>query len=68
MRLFNAVAKAQRTRREAEEGGAKQRQASFLAELRGQQRAAQPGQACRLFPSAASSIPCMGTPSVMKGS
>ena len=44
VRLFNAVAKAQRARREAEEGGAKRgaaeklSRASFLAELRGQQQ------------------------------
>ncbi len=44
MRLFNAVAKAQRARKEAEEGGAKGKdaarlsKASFLAELRGQQQ------------------------------
>ena len=48
MRLFNAVAKAQKAQKEAEEGGAKGLQAarlskaSFLAELRSQQSAAAP--------------------------
>ena len=47
VRLFNAVAKAQRARKEAEEGGAKRgaaeklSKASFLAELRGQQQQGQ---------------------------
>lgn len=56
VRLFNAVAKAQRAQKEAEQGGAKGLQASklskasFLAELRSQQSAAAaPAQACRIL-------------------